>query len=213
MCGFRDAAHFSRSFREKFGQSPKDFRQSVLKTAVDLSQKAVRGWPARAALKNVALKEAAAKRTPVSRNSLATETSPRSHYLSATADTVHWGYFSRSLPPVMEVASGDFITIETLTQHAYDDYERMIKGDAGAESVFEWTPAGKRIDRRGAGPQDASIYGRGPDRSMCAALCPVTCWRFGCFPWSRGRRKTRPSPGARSAAMPRRGGAFITRSC
>lgn len=161
MCGFRDAAHFNRSFREKFGQSPKDFRQGVLKTAVDLSQKAVRGWPARAALKNVALKEAAAERPPVSRNSLATETSPRSHYLSATADTVHWGYFSRSLPPVMEVASGDFITIETLTQHAYDDYERMIKGDAGAESVFEWTPAGKRIDRRGAGPQDASIYGRG----------------------------------------------------
>ncbi len=38
------------------------------------------------------------------------------HYVvPATAETVHWGYFSRSLKPVLSVGSGDFVTIETLT--------------------------------------------------------------------------------------------------
>ena len=37
---------------------------------------------------------------------------------------------------MVEVESGDFVTIETLTHHANDDAERMVKGDPGAESVF-----------------------------------------------------------------------------
>ena len=62
------------------------------------------------------------------------------HYiLPASVATVHWGYFSRSLKPVLSVESGDFVTIETLTHHAYDDHARMIAGDPGAESVFLWT--------------------------------------------------------------------------
>src|SRR5712675_2363182 len=47
------------------------------------------------------------------------------HDLPATAATVHWGYLSRSLKPVLSVKSGDFVTIEALTHHAYDDYARM----------------------------------------------------------------------------------------
>ena len=84
----------------------------------------------------------------------------------ATPATVHWGYFSRSLKPIVAVASGDFITIETLTHHAYDDYARMIAGDAGAESVFHWTKDRKNIDRRGAGPLDASLYGGGAGEGL-----------------------------------------------
>jgi acetamidase/formamidase len=83
------------------------------------------------------------------------------HYLPATADTVHWGYFSKSLKPRVEIDSGDFVTIETLTHHANDDNERMIKGDPGAESVYLWTKDKKGVNRRGAGPMDASIHGRG----------------------------------------------------
>lgn len=83
------------------------------------------------------------------------------HYLAATADTVHWGYFSQSLPPKLTVESGDIITVETLTHHANDDADRMVNGDPGAESVFAWTPDFKGVDRRGAGPMDASIFGRG----------------------------------------------------
>src|SRR3569833_534690 len=35
---------------------------------------------------------------------------PNHHYLPATADTVHWGYFSKLLKPQLEVDSGDYIT-------------------------------------------------------------------------------------------------------
>ena len=85
-----------------------------------------------------------------------------SHYhVPATAETVHWGYFSRSLKPLVEVESGDFVTIEALTHHANDDAERMINGDPGLESVFHWTKDQKNVDRRGAGPMDASVLGRG----------------------------------------------------
>src|SRR6202012_5691913 len=45
----------------------------------------------------------------------------RSHVLRATDKTVHWGYFSRALPPVLEIASGDIVTVEVVTQHANDD--------------------------------------------------------------------------------------------
>lgn len=162
MWGFRDLARFSRSFRERFGESPTDFRRGVLTPKLDPLRKAVRGWPTRAvALKRSRAGESVKDGLCVRGPDFVKDQEPKSHYVSATADTVHWGYFSRSLAPLFEVQSGDFVTIETLTQHAYDDHERMIKGDAGAEGVFEWTESKKRIDRRGAGPMDASIHGRG----------------------------------------------------
>ncbi len=81
-----------------------------------------------------------------------------SHYmLPANAETVHWGYFSKLLKPRVEISSGDYVTIETLTHHANDDHERMIAGDPGAESVYLWTKDKKGVNRRGAGPMDAPV--------------------------------------------------------
>ncbi len=88
-----------------------------------------------------------------------------------SAERVHWGYFSRSLPPQIEIASGDTITVETLTQHASDDPELMIAGDAAALSVFGWTKAKKNVDRRGAGPMDASVFGRGAGEGFGVHIC------------------------------------------
>ena len=79
---------------------------------------------------------------------------------------MHWGYFSKSLAPVVEVDSGDFVTIETLTHHANDDASRMIQGDPGAESVYFWDGSRKGVDRRGAGPMDASLFGRGAGEGL-----------------------------------------------
>ena len=77
------------------------------------------------------------------------------HYvLPVSPATVHWGYFSKAVTPSLTLRSGDRATIETLTHHANDDYERMIAGDPGAESVFHWTREHKAISRRGAGPAD-----------------------------------------------------------
>ncbi|BCQ28935.1 acetamidase (plasmid) [Caballeronia sp. NK8] len=74
------------------------------------------------------------------------------HYtLPVSSSTVHWGYFSKRVEPRLTLKSGDRATIETLTHHANDDHERMIAGDQGAQSVFEWTREHKAVSRRGAG--------------------------------------------------------------
>jgi acetamidase/formamidase len=71
--------------------------------------------------------------------------------LPVTDRTVHWGYFSKIVAPALTVRSGDSATIETLTHHAGDDYERMIRGDTAAERIYHWTQAEKIMARRGAG--------------------------------------------------------------
>lgn len=102
----------------------------------------------------------------------ATKRATMSHFhVPATDRTVHWGYFSKVLKPVVEIESGDFVTIETLTHHANDDAERMVKGDPGAESVFYWDKKRKGVDRRGAGPMDASLFGRGAGEGLGVHIC------------------------------------------
>jgi hypothetical protein len=81
------------------------------------------------------------------------------------------GLFQLVPEPALSVRSGDFVTIEALTRHAYDDYERMIEGDPGAQSVFHWTKDAKNIDRRGAGPMDAPIHGRGAGEGFGVHIC------------------------------------------
>ncbi len=91
--------------------------------------------------------------------------------VAATDKTVHWGYFSKNLKPLVEVDSGDFVTIETVTHHANDDAERMVTGDPGVESIFHWDAKRKGVDRRGAGPMDASLFGRGAGEGLGVHIC------------------------------------------
>jgi acetamidase/formamidase len=93
------------------------------------------------------------------------------YYIPATDKTVHWGYFSKLLTPLVEVNSGDFVTIEALTHHANDDAERMVKGDPGAESVFFWDKQRKGVDRRGAGPMNPTLFGRGAGEGLGVHIC------------------------------------------
>ena len=37
------------------------------------------------------------------------------HELKTTPETVHWGYWDASLPPVLRVGSGDEVTVQTLS--------------------------------------------------------------------------------------------------
>jgi acetamidase/formamidase len=93
------------------------------------------------------------------------------HHLAASDKTVHWGYFSRRQPPVLEVSSGDRVTIETLTHHANDDAARMIQDDPGAESVYRWDRHGKSVDRRGAGPVEPGRFRRGAGEGLGVHIC------------------------------------------
>jgi acetamidase/formamidase/AraC-like DNA-binding protein len=155
--GFPDAAHFSRAFRRHHGLAPNAYRAEARAGAPVPSPQSPRsrGHPQPAAREEgLLLDRAEPPRAP-------SLPGPAHHHLRATPRTVHWGYFSRALPPVLTMRSGDTVTVETLSQHATDDPARMIVGDPDAEAVFHWTRDRKAIDRRGAGPMDASIYGRG----------------------------------------------------
>ncbi|MCJ8142613.1 acetamidase/formamidase family protein [Ancylobacter sp. A5.8] len=175
--GFADSAHFSRLFRERFGLPPRELRRRETdRQSQGALSNGQRGWPQEAL---VQLRARQTKAEPDTRRSVLLDSvepedppqAPARHYLPVHAQHVHWGYFSRSLKPLLEIASGDIVTIETLTQHASDDPQRMIEGDAGAESVFHWTPTAKAVDRRGAGPLDASVFGRGAGEGFGVHIC------------------------------------------
>ena len=44
----------------------------------------------------------------------------KSHEVAATPDTVHWGYFDGTLTPIYEIASGDTITLKTVSGGSSD---------------------------------------------------------------------------------------------
>lgn len=172
-CGFGDAANFNRLFKERFGLPPGAFRACQAGKLLESAGAEQRGWPVRALVnpKNQqrGLPTGAAPQRSEDAGR-AQETSSR-HRLAVTSANVHWGYFSRSLRPVLEIRSGDSVEVETLTQHASDAPDLMIRGDAAAEDVFLWTKDRKVVDRRGAGPLDASIFGRGAGEGFGVHIC------------------------------------------
>ncbi len=175
--GFSDSAHFSRLFRDRFGLPPRELRrrEAGQDRTTDKPGNVQRGWPqtALARLRARPAREGAGEPGPVRRPGPRPAASRElgHHHLAVDTGTVHWGYFSRSLAPVMTIESGDLVTVETLTQHASDDPERMIDGDAAAEGVFRWTATEKAINRRGAGPLDASVLGRGAGEGFGVHIC------------------------------------------
>lgn len=197
--GFGDAANFSRAFSAQFGLSPRAYRAEPPKNPHEplqrgrppQSQRPSLAAPragddpgerqrrafqgvlddhARYAL-SLALAPKRAAPQSEAEAGVTGEALPNHYYIPVSEKTVHWGYFSRSLAPVLTVNSGDILTIETLTQHAADDCERMIEGDPGAESVFHWSAEKKNVERRGAGPMDASIFGRGAGEGFGVHIC------------------------------------------
>ena len=99
--------------------------------------------------------------------------------LPVSPKTVHWGYFSKKVAPALTLRSGDRATIETLTHHANDDYERMIQGDPGAESVFQWTrrAQGSRAARFGPDRRPVHPRRRRGDRRASSSTGPVAMRR------------------------------------
>ncbi len=86
----------------------------------------------------------------VSAASEETATRPTTHRITASAENVRWGNIGIG-DPVLTVDSGDIVTVETVTHHSGDDYERMIKGDIGVEDIYHWTETEKNVPDRGPG--------------------------------------------------------------
>ena len=61
------------------------------------------------------------------------------HKLPLSAANVHWGYFSKTLTPVLNVTSGATVEVEMATHHGCDDWDLMIEGDPGMEDIFYWS--------------------------------------------------------------------------
>ena len=177
--GFNDSASFSRAFREQYGISPREYRKNAQHDVEEATSTLRRGRPAsrRDSASSKATRESfaedleAAGASPLSSVPIDDDGSIRHHHLPVTPKTVHWGYFSSLLNPALTVKSGDFVTVETLTHHANDDPERMVEGDSGAESVYHWDEHGKAVERRGAGPMDASAVGRGAGEGFGVHIC------------------------------------------
>ena len=129
-------------------------RRDFLKTATLVGGSAALGSIASPLISRAEAQELTPRQMPLP--GMATMPGKANHwYVPASDKTVHWGYFSKKLTPLIEIDSGDYATIECLTHQAGDDPERMINGDPGTESVYHWTKDKKNVDRRGAGPMDA----------------------------------------------------------
>lgn len=183
--GFTDQAHFSRVFSAAYGIAPREFRKT---SSGSVETRWTRGRPIHSGVRPMRPGPAPAP-VPAEGDAAAPEAlpameaaEPGRHHLPVSRETVHWGYLGRSIPPVLRVRSGAIITVETLTQHAYDDHERMIQGDPGAESVFRWSPDYKAVDRRGAGPMNASIFGRGAGEGFGVHICTGPIFVHGAEP-------------------------------
>lgn len=171
--GFASPAHFSRSFRSAFSISPRDLRDQNRQAPLAY---AYRGAPGEVTEPSQPTPAQRPSRSPIEAipglpNPAPSVDDTADFVLPVRADTVHWGYISRTIPPVLYAPSGSVIRVETLTQHGGDDYARFIEGDPGAESVFRWTRDAKAVDRRGAGPMDASIFGRGAGEGFGVHIC------------------------------------------
>jgi len=70
--------------------------------------------------------------------------------LSLSAENVHWGFFSKEIDPVLTVPSGSEVVIEMATHHACDDWDKMIRGDAGMEDIYLWSDTTIGEEFRGA---------------------------------------------------------------
>ncbi|WP_418765313.1 acetamidase/formamidase family protein [Mailhella sp.] len=75
-------------------------------------------------------------------SSFASQGFPAMHVLKATPETVHWGFFSAALKPVLTVDSGDVVCVEAVTQHAGDAPDLMM--DEGVRAIYEQVDVSRR---------------------------------------------------------------------
>jgi acetamidase/formamidase len=76
------------------------------------------------------------------------------HVLAASPETVHWGFFDATLPPVLTVASGDTVTVDTLSGEPPDM--------PGAAAGFTILPEHLAVHAAGTGAAIGPHFMTGP---------------------------------------------------
>ena len=82
---------------------------------------------------------------------------PKYHICAGHGEDCPLGLFQQVAEAVIEIDSGDYVTIEALTHHANDDAERMIKGDPGQLPRGAFTPSSRKASSPGTSPDVARL--------------------------------------------------------
>jgi acetamidase/formamidase len=77
--------------------------------------------------------------------------SPKTHRLEATPETVAYGYYWADARPVLRIASGDIIDVDTLLTNSPTGLQRAGVPDAKIQTSLKSIVAGVTGDRRGPG--------------------------------------------------------------
>lgn len=154
--GFNDAAHFSRTFHEEWGISPRECRRSGGADGARPPRRFQRGWadgeeellaaggmlsgrgivqPHQLDFRDATVTALPRKSRPPAMSTDVNDGKPRHHYLAASTETIHRGFFSKILKPVLEINSCDIVTIETLSPFS-SGIEGIIRGSTSGAPAF-----------------------------------------------------------------------------
>ncbi|MET0182702.1 MAG: acetamidase/formamidase family protein, partial [Caulobacterales bacterium] len=79
----------------------------------------------------------------VSKAGLSSDVAPSAlHFLKATPENVHWGYFDAARAPALKVKSGDLVQAQAVTHHAGDDPDLLM--DESIARIFREVPEADR---------------------------------------------------------------------
>ncbi len=98
------------------------------------------------------------------------------HHLHSSPETCHWGFFEAKLKPVLTIASGDEVTIDTVSGGP-----EVVPDKSKFHVPPELAEIHAQMRADGAGP-----YPDRPDRGRRAPN-PATCWRSTSSTSSSGR--------------------------
>src|SRR5882757_7566779 len=78
----------------------------------------------------------------------------RTHDLALTPDHVHWGYYDATIPPVLHVAPGDRVRVETMVAGGLQ--RLRLAGASEAEIPDALKTVEQRVTERGPGAHPMS---------------------------------------------------------
>ena len=106
---------------------------------------------------------------------LAAPQSPRTHELKLQPDHVHWGYYDAALKPVLRVASGDRVRVETMVAGGLQ--RLRLAGVAEAEIPDSLKAVEQQVKERGPGahPMTGPIFieGAEPGDTLEVRIGPI----------------------------------------